>query len=341
LRLKAYPAGWAEIMATGEQTLYRKIDGLSNSLGGVVVTVIPTGSESPVTLFVSGSLYGRVYHQAYNRFDNNYGEISVAADYELLPSLSLRQGLSYRATRYLNAGLEYKRDLDVYFGANLLLPAANVLDVEAGFSATHYPHKDLVRFIDSIPPGWDFPLPYQDWLMEWIGNSGSDLLLFHFSPRVSRPLGPRTGLTLTFTDRIFQNYSHQTVFGFNTGSFSPWASVWQGTGVSASLKTFLIPRLIVTAGAGYWQKRFLRSLEGRALFINQSIDRHDWQSRLFLTIQAPVKPTRALLVEPTITVDYVHNDSRITSEDKGYERLYRDFYRYRNWSVSAGIRIRL
>ena len=121
----------------------------------------------------------------------------------------------------------------------------------------------------------------------------------------------------------------QIIFGFATKFLSPWASVWEGQSITASLKSFLIPKLILTAGAGYWDKTFLKSIESDYKFYIQILiddppvrRRHDWQTRYYGSIQLPITTHSGTFIEPSLRVDYTKNYSSLA------------LYRYSNYSMS-------
>lgn len=337
LKFKVYPLSNLEVGFTGEQSYYRDGTGLSNAMGGITAAYVPMKGSSPLQLYLSGSLNGRIYHRDFSRFDNNFGDITISAGYRVSSHSSVRSGFSYRATRYVKGGIVYKRDIDIYGGVNATLPYSNSLDLEAGFARTNFVHKDNVYFRDSIPPGYNFPWDYRDWFIEWIGDTESQLWVFHYSPRLSRPIGSRTGIAITYSQRLFQNYSRELIYGLTTGFLSPWASAWEGNTVSISIKTFLIPRCIVTAGAGYWDKAYIYVIENYnpSLFYVDARDlkknprREDWQTRLYMSIQIPMKGPWGFLMEPSINADYFKNVSN------------RSLYYYSGFSVAAGVRFRI
>ncbi len=332
LSFDLYPVKGLQIGLRGEQTYYRETISISSVLGGIGLTFIPLPSNSRFALYLSGDLSGQLYHDEYSGFDNNIGEARASVGYRLNRRMTVRGGIAFRSTRYVNSSISYKRDLDFFLGGNISLPGANALDIEAGFSKTNFQHKDNIFFVDSIPPGWDFPWSYESWFLDFVGESESDLWLFYWSPRLSRSIGLKTGVNIVYSVQRFQNYDDEIVWGFTTQYLSPWASVWEGQHVMLNLKSFAVPRLILTAGAGYWDKRYLKTIEDDHFFYAEAKaedNRRDWQSRVYFGIQMPLSVARGLFVEPAFTVDYIDNKSNKT------------LFNYSDFAFSAGVTFRL
>jgi len=336
IEIKTYPLSPIQLSFTGEQTYYRETIGLSNLLGGASLTYIPLSPESPFALYLSGSWNGRVYHQNFSGFDNNYGEVVASLGYEVTSTAAVRTGVSYKATRYINAGMSYLRDLDLFMGGNATLLGSNSLDIEAGFAKTNFLHKDNIFFEDSTAPGNLFPNVYEDWFLDWVGEGESNLWYFYWSPRISRPIGDHTGMNITFTSKVFQNYDDEVIFGFTTGFLSPWANIWDGNNIAINFKTYIVPRFIISGGAGYWDKMFLKSIEdGDYYYVDAKWReaRHDWQTRVYLSAQYPIRVRggmfAGLFLEPTINLDYTDNVSNF------------GLFNYSNFAVNVGLSFKI
>ena len=332
VNLKAYPLSGLEISVRGDNTYYRETIGLSSLLGGLKLTYIPIRAKSPLSVFLSAGASGRLYHNEFSGFDNNIAEAAGSIGYRFSPGVSARCGVSFKSTVYVKSDIDYKRDFDFFAGVNATVLGGNSFDLEAGLAKTDFTHKDNVYFVDSIPPGWDFPWPYRMWLLEFVGQSENDLTLFYCSPRYSRSVGFKTGISLMYTVQNFQNYHDEIVYGFSTQYLSPWASVWEGQNVTVNLKSYLVPQCIVSAGAGYWDKTYLKTMETRHLFYFQAKEesaRRDWQTRIYMGIQWPLALHSGLLLEPNATVEYMKNISN------------KPLYNFSNFAVNAGVRFRL
>jgi hypothetical protein len=83
--------------------------------------------------------------------------------------------------------------------------------------------------------------------------------------------------------------------------------------VLLSIKSYLVPHLVVSAGSGYWEKTYLKSLEPHPIFgyglPKDAPRRHDFYSRYYLSLQRPIPIGTYGFLEPTVTLDYAKNNS--------------------------------
>ncbi len=337
LKVNIYPLSCLEVVVNNDYSFYREFIGLNNMADGITVTYLPMPATSPFSLFLTAKGSMLEYDKAFSGFDNNIAQATIGVAYNFSPRVAFRSGISNRVTHYINAQTSYIRSRDVYAGVNVSLPYSFGLDLEGGFSRTNYLHKDILPlFEDSLPPDPQevFPFAYDEWRLRWVGDAEDNLWLTYLSPRLSRSLGDKTGLSLTFNRRVFMNYNGALVFGFATQYLSPWASVWEGHDVSFAVKTYLVPRLIITSGLGYWEKMYLKTIERDPLTAfyasaQNAPRREDWQTRVYLGVQYPVKLSNGLFMEPAVNVEYTNNIS-----NKG-------IYNYSNFLVTAGVVVRL
>ncbi len=335
LKVKIYPVSCLEVVFNDDYSFYREFVGLNTMSNGITATYLPMPSTSPFSLLVTAKGNMLEYDKAFSGFDNNIAQATIGIAYNITPRVAFRSGISHRMTHYKNAETSYIRSRDIYAGVNASLPYSLGFDIEGGFSRTNYLHKDkLPLFEDSLPPDPHeiFPIAYQDWRLSWVGEAEDNLWMTYLSPRLSRPLGDKTGLSLTFTRRVFTNYDDALIYGFATQYLSPWASVWEGHDLSFNVKTYLVPRLIVTSGLGYWEKMYLKTIEaneGYYVDAQKAPRREDWQTRIYLGVQYPIKFSNGLFIEPAVNVEYTNNVS-----NKG-------IYNYSNVLVTAGIKAKL
>jgi len=325
LRAAYYPLPSLEVSLSGENSYYRELTGLSGQTGQFGMTFIPLSDTSRLSLYLSGDVSGVRYHHEFSSFDNNSAEIEAAAGYAITDKLNARAGVAYSSTAYIGLDVPYKRDFEVYWGGNVSFFGVGGLDIETGFARANYTYivNDTINYSPII-----LPIISPDSLP----NAGADLWMYFVSPRLSGQIAPKTGLNVLFSRRNFQNYHRQIIYGFSTSYLSPWAGVWQGQEVSASLKSYLVPHIILTAGAGYWDKRFMKTAEEEHLYWFQALRadaRHDYQSRYFVNLQWPITTKSHLFIEPNIRLDYTENRSN------------KPLYYYDDFSVSGAITIRL
>jgi hypothetical protein len=328
--LKYYPVPSLEMVLTGQYTYYSKTIGLSNLLYSGEVTFIPTGEESPVSVYLSGR-YDRTRYRDRVRlesFDNTNLRIVAALEYKIGPGIRLRGGSQATATRYpraSNIDVDYEK-YEFFTGFNWTVIGANSVDIELGWGTTNFSFiDDTLSWFNQFDPG------FKD------GRLNS----FYVSPRFSRPLGSKTGVSLTYTYRRFNGAEHAVVVGYGTGYLSPWATMHEGSSVTLQVKSYLIPRVTVSMGLGYWDKTYLKTLERVMRYIeeidywfedwalpNEVSPRKDYFTRLYFSIQKPFVIGRHRIMEPTLTVGYSENRSSL------------DLYDYSSTTVTLSLTFR-
>ncbi|MEE9443164.1 MAG: hypothetical protein V3V99_10925 [candidate division Zixibacteria bacterium] len=329
-----------KVSISGRQTYYRETIGLSNIFGRINVTYIPLSEKSRFSLYLNANINGRKYHNDFSGVDNNFGGAVLIAGYQLNPRLYIRGGISYRSTVYINTDSDYKRDLDFILGLNAILPGQTSFDFEAGFGRTNYSFKDANLTGDGWPlsrPDLPEPIPYDDMWIKDIPDTKDNLWLLYFSPRLSRSLGKKNGVSITYTAQNFQNYRGGFLWDISTGYLSPWATVWEGQSVLVNIKSFAIRRLIINTGYGYWNKQFLTTSnryneqgDDRTYWEVRTEDKHreDIVNRFFFSVQLPVKLNHEYLIEPVFNIEHSNNNSN---------KLLYDFNDY---SITTGVSLR-
>ncbi len=303
--LRYYPISQVEIDLSGTDTYYRDSSHLSNMLYSGKITFIPISERLPFSVHLSGVYDNVEYRERSKVFDNNNSRWAASLGYRLSSVVNLRAGSRLTATRYPNSeaiDTDHEK-YELFAGVNLSLLNANSVDIEAGLG-----RMDFV-FLDKPGPDGYRPFGLPADMLE------GSLRSYYVSPRFSRSLGSRTGLSISYTYREFTSSEEIVIFGFETEFLSPWASIYEGSSISVKLKSYLIPRVVVTAGAGYWDKTYLTTLEKwtNPLYGGEewrrSAKRHDYFTRLYMSLQRPVSFGASGMLEPTVTVDYSHNNS--------------------------------
>ena len=130
---------------------------------------------------------------------------------------------------------------------------------------------------------------------------------YYITPRFSRPIGSRTGVSITYTYSRFTNPDDAIIFGYGTEFLSPWAAVYEGSSVMLNVKSYLIPHLVVSAGSGYWEKTYLKSLQKHPIFgyglPKDAPRRHDYYTRLYVSIERPIPIEINGMLVPSVTID--------------------------------------
>jgi hypothetical protein len=306
---KYYPFSTIEVDLTGQYTSYSKTFGLSNFLYSGEITYIPTREGASVAVYLSGKYDRTRYREKFESFDNANTHLTAALEYVMEPSVRLRAGSRLTVTRYVNADsvdADHEK-YDLFAGLNFVVFGSNSLDIEAGWGTTNFSFID-----DTVQPSIKFNP----------GSSDGYFRSFYVSPRISRPLGSKTGISVTYNYRHFTGADHSVVAGYSTGYLSPWATMYEGSSVTLQLKSHLIPRMIVTTGVGYWDKTYLRTRnrilgtiygEGWSysgwIYENGVSPRKDYFSRFYIGVQRPISFGVSGLIEPTMTIGYGENRS--------------------------------
>ncbi len=312
--VRLYPTGTLEVNLTGEATVYDRAPDLSNRLGRVGVNYIPLPARSRFEVFLGGSFDGRRYRSALSGYDLNSLDLRSSIGYRLSDITAVRWGAGLKSYSYLATESGDRQSLETFVGMNTTLPGNHSFDLEVGYGTMDYEHlKPEVRYINFVEPETDLV--------------GAKLKSFYVSPRLSRPLGSRNGLSITGSFRTFMNSDDGVVFGSSVGLLSPWTSVWEGTSVAITLKSYTIPKAITTIGFGYWNRHHLATVESDVFPIVMKRERNDDQIRGFVQLARPVAIGSRLLT-PRIVIDYSNSNSS------------NDLFEYSSFTVSTGFSFR-
>jgi len=305
--LRLYPVSFMELFVYFDYTYYSKMYTLSNRLMGIGTTIIPTRHDSPFSAYLSISFDGRIYdarfisNSRFTDFNNNNFNLLGSVGYQLKPTLSVRSGLSFKATSYLFHETTDRENLDFFAGFNLTFFGKNSFDFEAGISRMNFSYMpDTVTILDVGPR---FDKTYEDYHIDGHINS------FYFSPRFSRPLGEKIGLNLTFHHRGFYNSDQAVVIGSALNFISPWTGIYEGQSYSFNLKIRFSPRMIVSAGFNHWNKTFLKTHENDLYYVSDAEKRKDKQNRVYFIIEHPLLFKAGNSLKPVVTIDITDNNS--------------------------------
>ena len=275
---------------------YDRTPGLSNRKAAIGAKFIPLKAESKLSLFFSSDFDIRRYRPDYATFNNNNYNVRTAIGYRLGSATRLRAGIQVLGTEYLGSSSGDKTSSEVYLGFNTTVFGSNSFDCEFGYGSMDFRFIDpALEYIDHDPP-------------EAALVSGR-LKSLYVSPRFSRPLGSHTGINLTLSYRQFVSGDDRIVFGSSIGLLSPWTSVWEGSSVTLSVKSYLVPRCVTTLGGGYWNRRHLRTIERNDFPLVIGTDRDDEQFRGFIQIARPILIGAGRLLQPYLNIDFGNNRS--------------------------------
>lgn len=326
-----YPYHKTEITFNNNYSYYRDRIYLGYYSVGGGLTFIPTSEGSKFPLHFSTNFTGMLYRQGMASFDNNTFNASAFVGHAFNPSARARVGLSYKSTAYVRSESSDQESIELSVGANVRLFGSNVIDAEVGWSFAN------ISYIDSTDE--------QFYLNGFPARIGPDrfyriderpLSSVYVSPRFSRPIGSKTGISATYAYRQFASGKQAILLGFvsgdiNADNLSPWSTVWQGSSVVLMIKSYVIPKFILSGGVGYWDKHFLTTYYGEdgIDYFGQLTQRHDEKSKYYISIQDPILTGSGALIEATLSADYTNNTSS------------KPLYDYSGLSVSIGVRLHL
>lgn len=337
---KVYPLSNLEVNLKNEYTLYRNNIQLSNFKGDIGFTYLPLSYASPFSIYINGNFSSTDYRKQFQYFNVDYYDAYVSFGYSPIKTSQLRIGYTYNAAEYHNElkaepnnyGVLLTFDMmadndthELFAGGTYSFDffGSNAIDVETGYSWKNLTYVTTPDTADRI-----FLNPNRDTLRD------GQLKSFYISPRYSRPIGNKIGISLVYIYRSFKDPDIIAIPGGSTGFLSPWASVYEGQSITGIIKTFLVPNFILSGGVGYWDKNYLiteYALIDDRLSTPPFIfgDRHDYQWKYFLSIQRPFPLHSGTFIEPALQLDYTDNKSDISD------------FMYSHFSILAALKIRM
>ncbi len=350
--LNLYPLHFSEINIFTEYTKYNKNNNLSNLNYGGGLTLMPLSDSSLFSIYMNMNYKGYRYKEdtlttsttSSTEFSDKNINGVVALGYQLNETTSLRTGFNYSLVGYASDSdfVSDKSLNEIFTGLNLSLFGSNAIDFEAGYSFEKY---DYLPEYDSV-----FNRTYGiDRINAYNRLEESDLNSYYVSLRYSRPLGKKTGFSLSYSYRNFtESKDSALILGSSSGYLSPWVNSYDGNTTLAKFKTYLVPYTIISFGVGYWNSSYLKTLESVSI-LNPLYDpyyddpsaeftttvhtrnaqgRNDDKYRIFMTVSVPIVTSSGRLFEPSLNIDYTDNESTIAN------------YTYSDFSIILSINIR-
>lgn len=325
---------WLKLQANVQRTLYGQVPALDNLVYGVGGALIPLSEQSPIQIYLTGHFRDREYRDQLTdvtsaEFSSGEYDATASAAWIVSQSLRVRSGVSYSATSYGLDDVRDRKTYELFGGLNVSLPGRLALDIESGV---------VLGNLDYVPQRTGGIRPDRSYEVLEQG----DLNLFYVSPRLSRQFGRLFGLSLTASHRAFtEKPDSAVVYGHSTNILSPWVSSYEGDGMVFSAKSYILPQFILTAGAGYWNRDYLTTVEGVwrvDLFTGDLVkivstvfaqERSDQLRRVYFKIQRPFTSHAGYIIEPSLHLAYTYNSSTI------------DVYDYHDFSISLGLSFRI
>ena len=284
------------------------------------ITLLPLDPNNPLSLLISGNYRILRYKGGgFDYYDNNKIDSRVSIGYNLDERMRLRTGIFFTSTKYPDADGADKDNIDLYGGFNWSIFKSNVFDFEFGYSRT-----DASFVTDSVKnvSGNVFEVGPNGFIHT--GTSAceydDDLQMLYFSPRLSRSLGTKTGISFSYTYRKISNFEDYFVYGFTASSLSPWASVWDGQAYKVNIKTYMIPKMIISLGIGYTDKKMFKTLyvkdsvttfpmiDTTAYWMADQGMREDERTMLNLGVERPIIKS-GIVFKPSFNFEYTRNKS--------------------------------
>ena len=338
--LNLFPTSFVEFNLLTDYTIYKNNSSLSNLKYGGGFTVLPLKDSSKFTILLTTNYQGYSYKDALTTNSSEFTDKGIngifSLGYEFYENFHIRTGFNYTQTGYATEEVSDKKTNEIFGGINFSVFGSHAFDIEGGYSFEKYDYlpdvkeqyiiignDTLASFINIYPI---------DSSNAYSSDIEDDLNSFYLSARYSRPLGNKTGLSITYSYRKFQEIKDSTfILGNSTGYLSPWVKSFEGSSIQAKIKTYMIPQFIITGGFGYWDKSHLRTLESYLGVVStvNAADRADDMHRYFLTIQLPIVTASGRFFEPTLNIEFTNNNSSISNYD------------YTDFTITTGLNIRL
>ncbi len=320
LRLKMYPVSTLEVILFEDYSNYVNTSNLNGFSKGVSFTFIPTNQNSNLSSYLSVSFSGRTYKEDLRDFNNNSFKLITSNGYRLGKAFSVRTGVKLESTSYLYSNSPDKDSYEIFVGTNFTLLGSNSFDIEAGYTGLRYSYiPDTTYMLTDSPTG----------SFDYFHVKG-DLFSYYISPRFSRPIGSKTGISITFHHREFYNGDNAIVLGSAVNFISPMGNVFEGQSLTVALKTKLIPKMIISAGAGYWKKTFLKTMVLTDAYpASYAETRNDEQNRFFFTIERPIYFKSGTSLRPKLQIDIINNNTTSISMFELYD--------YSSFSINASL----
>lgn len=314
-----------EVKLFSEYTYYSNKVNLNNLQSGGGFTFIPLNDSSKASLYFSGSYRDYSYKKENSTNSSEFISKSIngiaSFGYKPCELGQFRLGYQFQLTGYGDENFEDKLEHTIFAGINRTFLKNNSIDIETGYSFGNF------NYLDSSFGALNGILDHFDSLRDESINS------IYYSLRYSRPLGNKSGISLSFSKRAFQNkddFKSTVVLGYTSGFQDPWESLFEGESYQLKLKTYILPRFITSFGFAYLEKDYFRHIEEtifndpflgdiRLVTTLRPQERYDFSRRYYLNFQYPIVLSKSSYIEPSLKFEYTRNSSTIDVYD--YEDL--------------------
>ncbi|HOP06726.1 MAG TPA: hypothetical protein PLF13_05475 [candidate division Zixibacteria bacterium] len=317
-----YPDQSIEMRWTEEYTrYYNNLDGLSNLRSTLGLSVVPTRSTSKFRLYISGNFNGRIYKDDFRDFSStNDFDLIGSASYKLALNSQIRTGAKATYKVYTNAEIDDITTWEAFIGFNQTLPQRTAFDIELGYSTGSY------QYVNSWDEEHNRPTGAITSERSYSILDDGDMKIWYISPRISKQLGNKLGLSATYSHReIIDRNDSALVYGYSTSLLSPANKTYEGDGITIRAKSYHIPKSVLEMGFGYWEKDFLKTIETtHDVFQGAEIittlfakDRSDKRRRIYAEYTRPLS-LGGYFLEPKLRIESIHNSSTLVVYDYDY-----------------------
>ncbi len=283
--LLMYPTDMMEINFFGDYNKYSQTSGLSNLLGGVSVTLIPTNEMMKSQIFLNGSLSFVNYGTEFNYYNNTVVSGSGSWNYQFTENLNSRVGVGAKSVFYTNASSVSDNIYYVYGGLNTTIFSQNSIDIETAYYNKKFNTDD---------------------------SFNSDNSYVDISVRYSRPISNALGMRMYYMKRFLDSADDSYMPGFTIDYLSPWSTLWGGDVVGFSFKQILPKQFVMTLSADYSDKSYIDQLESdlSEVPVYTITSRDDITKTFFIQFEKKYFQTTSLII-PRFTISYLDNNSSI------------------------------
>ncbi len=291
--LLTYPSEMLELNAFGDLKLYSQTSGLSNFLGGVSVTFIPTSALMKSQLYFNSSVSMLRYGTDFSSYNNAIISGSGSWSYQLSQKLLSTLGGGAKSVNYTNTTSVTDKMYYFFGGLNATLLTNNSFYFEAAFYQKDFTTDDSFNS----------------------ANSYLDLFM-----RFSRPIGNSVGLNISYLNRNLETEDEAYMPGFTIDYLSPWSTLWGGDEISISLKKIFRNQFIMTLGASYSEKAYIDQLESDLgeIPVFTIFSRSDKSNVYSIHIEKSFNSERSIIA-PRLSVSFIENSSDIDLYD--YDKI--------------------
>ena len=300
LELKNYHKEIMAFTIAGQYNRYYQYQDLSSVTGGTSLTIMPLDKTSPMTLAFAGQIAYQKYGAIYALYDNVGASVAANFTYRVSQRFYFLSGISFLHNTYTNTDYGSNQGFLLASGFHLTPFGSNALSINAEFSRKAYEQPVTV--------------------ISGNGNSGENTIaknetydIAGLTARFSRPIGKRTGISLSGGYRHVEIDNDFSVQGYSIDYLSPWAELWEGGSLSGTVKHFFPKQITTEITAAYYDKNFVDIIELDEL-LNATYpgeSRVDRLTTISASFSRPFVIDHTALLKPTVFIGYRHNNSTI------------------------------